>query len=135
MTRMDIINALAEYYEIEANEDGGYDMDDYEWESGCNFDGKWLSLATIVKILTPLTEREKMQFEAGSGVNFIRGNGYYAEIEIPEGASEDYGYLTMKAALIDKYPETAGFEWWYDGQEDRLEADAAAAGKVYTDKE
>lgn len=85
--------------------------------------------------------KERMQFEAGEGrhfqggVNFIQGNGIYAEIEVPEGASEDYGYISMKQAIISQYPEAAGFDWWYDGQEDKLAADASADVEVYTEKE
>ena len=82
----------------------------------------------------------KMQFEAGEGkhfsgaVNFVFGNGIYAEIEVPEGASEDYGYITMKRAIMERCPDL-GAEWMYDGQEQFLAPDAAADADVYVDVE
>lgn len=82
----------------------------------------------------------KMQFEAGEGrhfggeVNYIFGNGVYAEIEVPEGASEDYGYLTMKQAIMKRCPDLNA-EWQYDGQEQFLAPDAAADADVYVDIE
>lgn len=84
---------------------------------------------------------ERMQFMAGEGrnfegsVNYIIGNGYYAEISVPDGASEDYGYLTLKQALIERCPETADYDWWYDGQEDKLAEDAGADKEVYIDND
>ena len=83
----------------------------------------------------------KIQFEAGQGqhfdgVNLLRGeaDGYsiYAEIEVPEGASEDYGYLTMKKAILEKLPELMA-DFWYDGQEQYLAEDAEADAEVYLD--
>ena len=84
---------------------------------------------------------EKIQFEAGEGkhfdgVNLLRGeaDGYsiYAEVEVPEGASEDYGYLTMKRAILEKLPELKA-DFWYDGQEEFLAEDAEADAEVYLD--
>ena len=84
---------------------------------------------------------EKIQFEAGQGqhfdgVNLLRGeaDGYsiYAEIEVPEGASEDYGYLTMKKAILEKIPELKA-DFWYDGQEQCLADDANVDCEVYLD--
>lgn len=52
----EIIKALADAYGIEPNEDTGkYDLDDYEWTSGCGgYNGyySWLTLANVVEILT-----------------------------------------------------------------------------------
>ena len=85
----------------------------------------------------------KMQFEAGigrkyDGVNFLIGEtdnmSVYAEVEVPEGASEDYGYLTMKKAILERLPD-AGIEFWYDGQEQFLAEDAAADCPVYVEIE
>lgn len=86
----------------------------------------------------------KMQFEAGEGrhfdnVNFLIGKDgdieIYAEVEVPDGASDDYGYITMKKALISKLPEeiTDSITWQYDGQEQYLEDDASADCEVYID--
>lgn len=55
MDRDEIIRRLAEYYRIEPDEETGeYDLDDYDWQSGCSFRGgsRWLCLAEIVEALT-----------------------------------------------------------------------------------
>lgn len=87
----------------------------------------------------------KVQFEAGNGTHFTGSVNYlisedrrlYAECPVPEGASDDYGYLTMKAALIDAVKAAGGdpaeLVFWYDGQEQYLAADAAADCEVYAD--
>ena len=87
----------------------------------------------------------RIQFEAGNGIHFPGSVNYlisddkslYAECPVPEGASDDYGYLTMKAALIDAVKAAGGdpdgLEFWYDGQENLLAPDAAADCEVYTD--
>lgn len=66
----------------------------------------------------------KIQFEAGTGNHFPGGVNYlisedrtmYAECAVPEGASDDYGYMTMKAALIEAYKAAGGdpadLEFW-----------------------
>jgi len=90
----------------------------------------------------------KAQFEMGEGrqlngaVNYIwyREDGYslYAEIKVPEGASEDYGYLTLKQAIqkaLEEKGVTTEIEWWYDGQEQFLAPDATADGDVYCEVE
>lgn len=90
-----------------------------------------------------------IQFEAGSGIHFDGGVNYlkavgvkstiYAECAVPEGASEDYGYLTMKKAIIARISAADGdaenFFFWYDGQEQHLAEDAAADCDVYVDIE
>lgn len=84
----------------------------------------------------------KMQFEAtenGNALYLFRESAnipvIMAEVEVPEGASEDYGYLTMKEAILahkDQIPadifESLVFQ--YDGQEQYLAADAAAECEV-----
>ena len=86
---------------------------------------------------------EKIQFEAGTGkhfdgVNLLRGeaDGYsiYAEVKVPEGASEDYGYIAMKKAILEKLPELKA-DFWYDGQEQFLAEDADVDCEVYLDIE
>lgn len=54
----------------------------------------------------------------------------YAEVEVPEGASEDYGYLALKQDIL-RQAFFAGIDrsqlaFWYDGQEDKLSPDASA---------
>jgi hypothetical protein len=51
MERQEIMEALAEHYEIEPDENGEYDIEDYDWQAGCYTNGKWMSLAEIVKIM------------------------------------------------------------------------------------
>ena len=82
---------------------------------------------------------DKIQFETGTGkhftdcVNFLVGevDGYhiYAEVEVPEGASDDYGYIAMKKAIL----EHLKVDFWYDGQEQYLAEDAEADAEVYLD--
>lgn len=87
-----------------------------------------------------------VQFEAGtsrhdgSGVNLLVCKDsacpvtLYAEITVPEDASEDYGYLTLKAAILEQ-AAAAGIpaeklSFWYDDQEQYLAPDASATGDV-----
>ena len=87
----------------------------------------------------------KLQFLAGEGkefgsVNYVIGKSpkidIYGEIEVPGGASDDYGFLAIKAAILQalekmgKEPELA---WPYEGQEDCLAADASAKAPVYVE--
>lgn len=51
MSREEIIECLAEYYDIEPDENGEYDLESYDWQSGCNVNGSWLCLADIVDCL------------------------------------------------------------------------------------
>lgn len=87
-----------------------------------------------------------LQFESGEGryfnggVNFIKGydvatgEEVYAEIATPEDCSEDYGYLTMKKAIL-KTLKDCGFKRklrsHYDGQEQFLSEDADVDADVY----
>lgn len=83
-------------------------------------------------------DMNRMQFESGDGrhfagsVNFIFGCGIYAEVAVPEEATEDFGYLTMKKAVMERFPELKAV-WQYDGQEQYLAADADADAEVYID--
>lgn len=89
----------------------------------------------------------KLEFLAGDGVYFNGGVNYlvaeeddvriYAEIPVTEGSSEDFGYITMKNAVMH-YLGNMGIkplEFWYDGQEKILAPDARADGKVYVEIE
>ena len=49
--KQEIIEALAREYNIEPNEDGEYDLTDYNWTAGCYANGTWMSLANIVYTL------------------------------------------------------------------------------------
>lgn len=79
----------------------------------------------------------KMYFEADATGNYLHNedNSIVARCDVPEGASEDYGYTTMKNAII-KALEAADIEidieWWY-GEADQLEADAEADCEVDVD--
>ncbi len=87
-----------------------------------------------------------LSFQSGEGrhfnggVNFMIGKDagviLYAECPVPEGASEDYGYITLKQAIEAKI-EGRGLDvrFWYDGQEQYLEPDAHADCETWTDCE
>lgn len=81
----------------------------------------------------------RLQFEAGNGVNILDGEdenlAIYAEVKVPEGASEDYGYLTMKKEIEKRLPAGVEVSYWYDGQEQYLAPDAAADAEVYVEIE
>lgn len=51
MTREDIMEYVAEHFEIEPNEDGSYDINDYDWQSGCYHNEHWLCLAEVVDLI------------------------------------------------------------------------------------
>lgn len=83
----------------------------------------------------------RIQFESGQGrafgsVNFMSGHGdgvaVYAEVEVPEGASEDYGYLVMKREIMKRIPNVE-LHFQYDGQEQYLAEDADVDTEVYID--
>lgn len=45
-----IMEALAQYFEVEPDEDGKHNINSYEWEAGCYMGvrGKWFSLKEVV---------------------------------------------------------------------------------------
>lgn len=51
MTKNEMIEALAHHYRIEKDENGKYDLNDYEWDAGCYKNNRWFSLAEVVSIL------------------------------------------------------------------------------------
>lgn len=74
----------------------------------------------------------KIQFEAtpeGNTLSSIDGT-IRATCPVPDGASDDYGYLKLKAAILHEFKAcnvpTDGLEFWYDGQENVLAPDASA---------
>ena len=87
-----------------------------------------------------------IQFEAGESrytesgaVNFMIAQpdsdvDLYAEIAVPDGVSDDYGYLSLKSAILEQANDMGipadALEFWYDGQEDHLEPDAAASDGI-----
>ena len=71
----------------------------------------------------------QFQFEASPEGNILWAENddvrIKAVVEVPEGASEDYGYLAMKREIkkvLEEKGLTASF--WYDGQEQYLAEDA-----------
>lgn len=85
----------------------------------------------------------EMQFFGGQGRRFKSVNymickdgdvSIYAEVEVPEGASDDYGYLTMKHELIRRLPADVvkNIVWFYDN-DSCLEEDAKADCEVFVD--
>lgn len=80
-----------------------------------------------------------IQFESGEGrdvsgaVNYLvclDNPDLYAEIPVPDGASDDYGYLALKDQILDQAAaagiDRSALEFWYDGQEQYLSQDASA---------
>ena len=45
------IEALAEKFHLHPEEDGEFDMDSYDWTSGCSCNGEWFSLGAVVDVL------------------------------------------------------------------------------------
>lgn len=89
---------------------------------------------------------KRITFEAGTGRHFKGGVNFlwyedeniriYAECPVPEGASEDYGYLTLKKAVeewLEDNGRKAPAPFWYDGQESYLEQDASEDCEVKLD--
>lgn len=84
----------------------------------------------------------KITFEAGTSRNGNHGVNYmmpapgadspelYAEIPVPEGADEEYGYLTLKDEItrqaVAQNIDPTTLEFWYDGQEHLLSSAARA---------
>ena len=49
MTSKEVIEAVAEWYDIDPDDETGeYDLDSYDWTAGCNFDGHWTCLKDVV---------------------------------------------------------------------------------------
>lgn len=86
-------------------------------------------------------KKYSFSFEAGQGLHVSGCVNYmccpelhpdiYAEILVPDDASEDYGYLFLKHEIL-KQAASAGIDrsqlvfWYDDGQEDKLAPDASA---------
>lgn len=53
MERQKITEMLAEWFGIEADENGEYDINDYDWREGCSmgYRGQWLNLAEVVECI------------------------------------------------------------------------------------
>lgn len=49
-TRETVIRYIADAFDLEPNEDGTYDLNDYDWTAGCNADGVWMCLSKFVEI-------------------------------------------------------------------------------------
>ena len=138
----------------------GYTAADYIRDCNENADGDWcemLSSGTVT--LTPIeddsrakSEEKKedptmpirINFEAGTSrdgshaVNFMmpapgaNSPDLYAEIPVPDGAEEEYGYFyleqeILRQAVAQNIPVGA-LRFWYDNQEDLL-SPAARAGQ------
>ena len=92
--------------------------------------------AIINTIQEKSVEPLRLQFEATPDGNALSGENdnlfIRCTVEVPEGASDDYGYLTMKEAILCKLTdaEKEAVSFWYDGQEQYLAADASADADV-----
>lgn len=57
MTRQEIINFIGEWFRIEPEENGEYDINSYDFQAGCYHNGRWLNLAEVVKMAEELLQR------------------------------------------------------------------------------
>lgn len=82
------------------------------------------------------------QFEAKQDKNILFGkanDGFMitAYVTVPGGVGNDYGYLTMKTAIIEELDmreiSRKEIRFPYDGQEQHLTSDADADTDVYID--
>ena len=51
MSREELMERLADWFGIEPDENGEYDITDYDWTSGCYMNHTWFSLAEVVRCL------------------------------------------------------------------------------------
>lgn len=51
MNRNEIMDNLADWFGIEADEHGEYNIDDYEWRTGVSIGKKFLCLAEVVRCI------------------------------------------------------------------------------------
>ena len=51
MTREDIMEMLGYWFELEPEEDGSFDIDSYDFQSGCYMGHKWFCLAEVVRCI------------------------------------------------------------------------------------
>lgn len=58
MDRQTIMEYVAERFNIEPEDDGTFDINDYDWQSGCYFKETWLCLAEIVDLIEYICEEE-----------------------------------------------------------------------------
>lgn len=56
MSKEEMIEALGRHYGCERNDNGEYDLSDYDWQSGCYKNGRLFSLADVVDILEQFCE-------------------------------------------------------------------------------
>ena len=56
MSRQEIMEMLGEWFGIEPNEDGTYNIKDYDWQAGCYMGDHWFSLAEVVLCLEAYLE-------------------------------------------------------------------------------
>lgn len=57
MTHEEIIKAVAEFYNVEPDENGGYNVSDYDFTAGCSLgNGLWLNLASVVDCIEEIME-------------------------------------------------------------------------------
>ena len=49
--RDEIMEALASRFDIEPEEDGKWDIEGYDWQSGCYIGNKWFCLAEVVSFV------------------------------------------------------------------------------------
>ena len=65
MNRDEIMERVAEWFEISPDEDGTFDIDSYTWQAGCylGVGGKWLNLAEVVYCIESIAEDFEEDYE------------------------------------------------------------------------
>lgn len=60
MDEMEIMEKVAEWFGVEPNDDGTYDINTYDWQAGCYMnvggDSKFLNLAEVVYLIESIME-------------------------------------------------------------------------------
>lgn len=57
--RKEIMRAIAEWFGVEADENGDYDIDSYDWVAGCSqgsWDKPWITLGEFVHCMESFLE-------------------------------------------------------------------------------
>ena len=58
MDRQTLMRYIADWFRVEPEDDGTFDINDYDWQSGCGFHGKWMCLAEIVELVEHICDEE-----------------------------------------------------------------------------
>lgn len=63
MDKQKIMEYVAEWFDVEPDEEGKFDIQDYNWQAGCYHNHVWLNLAEIVSLIKHICEEEGFEDE------------------------------------------------------------------------